>query len=430
MKRLYFFLEPYVHVSLKNNRVFIFNPLNGKSLDYKNKPEIIKIIKRLLTKNNLFVIKLLKREQENHAVLSFINKIRDFFMGDLLYSDWFIKKPIQVKPGLKILEDKAGAQIDNRGLIGLELMSNLYEISLYINDTNNCDFSRPSIFRQAYKQFLCYGGRGLKKEELPLGHIKNVILETEASSIFRINVSGGDIFSYSKFKELTELLNDQLLIKAYYLHYLSLIGNEKKVQSVQGPGPAGEKANMKWELNIFVNFQVKMEEFSAAKSIVDDSGINTTFHFIIEKEEEIAFAEKLIMDFKLSNYSFQPFYNGRNLDFFKEHVFVTREEILASCPTQKDILARGVLNQTNFGKLTILSNGNIHANMNLPSLGKVGENSLYDVIYKELRRGKSWRRTRAAIAPCRGCVLQYLCPSPSNYEYALGRNNLCNYHQH
>jgi pseudo-rSAM protein len=187
---------------------------------------------------------------------------------------------------------------------------------------------------------------------------------------------------------------------------------------------------MKWELNLFVNFPVKEEAFSSAKRIVDDAGINAVFHFIIEKEEEIALAEKLILEFKLPNYSFQPFYNGKNLDFFKEYVFVTREEVLSSRPTQKDILARGVLNQTNFGKLTILSDGNIHANVNVPALGNVAEHSLHDVIYKELSRGTSWKRTRSAITPCRECVLQYLCPSPSNYEYAIGRNNLCNYLQH
>jgi len=426
MKNTYFFLEPYVHVSLKKNRVLIFNPLNGKSLDYKNNPEIVRIVKRLLSNNNLFVIKLLKRELENRTVLSFINKVRNYFMGDLLPGDWYTKKPVQVKPGIKLLEDKPGIQDTKRGLVGLELMSNIYEITLYINDTDNCGFHHPNIFRQAYKQFLCPGGTGLQREELPFKNIQNIINETMASSLFRVNVSGGDIFSYSKFKELTELLNEQLLIKAYYLHYLSFKGNEKKVHSIHSSAKTGENANFKWELNIFVDFPVKLEAFSEIKRISNDSGISSIFHFIIEKEEEITLAEKLITTHNLSDYSFQPFFNGKNLDFFKKNVFLTPEEVLASCPTQKDILARSVMNQTNFGKLTILSNGNIHANVNLPALGNVKKNSLHDVIYKELNQGKSWRRTRSTITPCRSCILQYLCPSPSNYEYAIGRNNLCN----
>lgn len=425
MKTSYFFLEPYVHVSLKKDRVFLFNPLNGKSLDYKDQPEVARMIKRLLADKNLFVIKLLKRDLENPVVVSFINKVREFFMGDLLDSDRYTGKPVQVKPGLKILEDKPGVHAKERGLIGLELMSNIYEISLYINDTKDCDFNSAGIYRNAYKQFLCPGGKGLKNEELPLNQVKKMIRETEAGSLFRIDVSGGDIFSYSNFEKLTGLLNEQPLIKAYYLHYLTLKGNEKKVRAIRSTGPAGEKTNMQWELNVFVNFPVKEKDFAAARSIVDDSGIKTTIHFIIEKEEEIALAEKLIQGFKLTGYSFQPIYNGRNLDLFKEHVFLSREEILTSRPTQKDILSRSKINQTNFGKLTILSDGNIHANVNLPALGNMGKDSLHDVIYEELNRGKSWKRTRSTIAPCRGCVLQYLCPSPSNYEYAIGRNNLC-----
>ena len=48
------------------------------------------------------------------------------------------------------------------------------------------------------------------------------------------------------------------------------------------------------------------------------------------------------------------------------------------------------------------------------------------LIYNELRHGNSWRRTRDKQAICKECIYKYLCPSPSNYEIAIQKPNLCN----
>jgi len=48
-----------------------------------------------------------------------------------------------------------------------------------------------------------------------------------------------------------------------------------------------------------------------------------------------------------------------------------------------------------------------------------------DVTIKALKTGKAWFNTRDRVTPCKDCIYKYLCPSPSNYELTLGRNNLC-----
>ena len=48
-----------------------------------------------------------------------------------------------------------------------------------------------------------------------------------------------------------------------------------------------------------------------------------------------------------------------------------------------------------------------------------------NTIRNELKRGTSWRRTRDSLPVCKECLCKYLCPSPSNYELAIGKSNLC-----
>lgn len=46
------------------------------------------------------------------------------------------------------------------------------------------------------------------------------------------------------------------------------------------------------------------------------------------------------------------------------------------------------------------------------------------MIYREMIEGHSWLRIRNQ-EPCCSCIYQWFCPSPSNYELAIGRSNLC-----
>lgn len=83
------------------------------------------------------------------------------------------------------------------------------------------------------------------------------------------------------------------------------------------------------------------------------------------------------------------------------------------------------LNTNDFGKIRIATNGYIYANPNYQPIGK-WDDDYKKLIYNELRHGNSWRRTRDKQAICKECIYKYLCPSPSNYEIAIQKPNLCN----
>lgn len=404
----WFFLEPYMHISVKQNCLLLYNTLNGKVLQYNN-DEIIKLVKKLISEKKLFVIKLSYKELQSFEIANFVNQVRKYYMGDIVNCSYSKIKPIQLMPILSIQSEGPATTY-----FGEEIMKSLTEISFYINNNSN---QNSRIFSNGFKQFLFCNNNHNKYNELILEEIIFFISESKGSMLSQVNILGGNIFTYSKFSELISNLNNLQAIKSYYIYYLDLKDCEKKLDLIR---------NKNSEINILISCPVNEYELSLVIKNIKRIKIKTIFTFIIEKEKHIEKIEKIISKLGIEQYSLQPYYNSKNLTFFKNNVFITKKELLQSKIKQKDIHARMAINPFQFGKLTVLSNGNIHANVNAPKLGKIGENSLYDIIYKEMTRGKSWRRLRMKVKPCRSCVFNLLCPPLSNYEYALGRNNLCN----
>ena len=77
------------------------------------------------------------------------------------------------------------------------------------------------------------------------------------------------------------------------------------------------------------------------------------------------------------------------------------------------------------GHPLIPQNERVCNDITLTREGDLGTHSILEVLYKEVTKGKSWRQLRSNVLPCRKCTYQYLCPPLSNYESAIGRNNLC-----
>ena len=86
------------------------------------------------------------------------------------------------------------------------------------------------------------------------------------------------------------------------------------------------------------------------------------------------------------------------------------------------------MNIYDFGKINIMPNGDVYANVNHPVLGNIYSHSIHEIILKEVEEGQSWLRVRNQ-APCNDCVYQWLCPPPSDYEILIGRPNLCHVKQ-
>ena len=415
MNPYWLYLHPYVHSAIKKERAVIYNTLNGKILEYKENKKIVRLINRLNSDSNLYVIKL-KEEEIDASLSQFIKDIRKFYMGDLIDTIHSPNKPIQLKPMLNL--QKTFDYLTTYGnkskiLINDELGEYLNVVTLYIND--RCDLSCP-MCSTAYKQFLCCFKTDIGRKEIAINHISQLINEIKNINLYKFNILGGNIFLYSKLFELIPLLNSINVIKEFYVHYLHLDDGREYSELFS------DENN---HLSIFIHFPLKMEEFNQRMSLLNHYDIGKRIHFLIEKDEDMAKAERVISDYQIEDYILTPYYNGNNLKFFKENVFLNRDSIIESKPTMNDIFARMTINTSDFKKLTILSNGDVYANLNNPKIGKLGKDYLFDLMYKELNEGKSWTKVRKHVSPCKGCVYNALCPPISNYEYIIGRYNLC-----
>jgi pseudo-rSAM protein len=409
------YLEPYVHLSIKKEHVLLYNTLSGQMLEYGQKePEVVKLIKKLSHKKNLYVIPVNQRQIECIPGLQrFITDLRDYFMGDVLDATSVSGKPIQLTPILNIHKDVKKIKGDLSRSAGEEMMSYVTRLTLYVNSDCQHHCNRCSLL---YKQFdHCYKSTGSKKE-LNLSNIKNMLWELKGSALSAVKILGGNIFNYSQLKELVAFLDTLPQLKTYYFHYLQLEREGKKLKILQG---------QRNSINVMVPLPVQKSHFEKVWKEIIDSGIKAKAIFIIQQEDDIEIIQNLAESFEIEHFILRPFYNGSNLSFFEKYVFVNREMIQKIKPGEKDIFSKMVLNSTNFGNMVVLSNCNIYANVNAAPLGKLGKDSLYNAIYKEMVNGKSWRRTRKKVTPCKHCTFEVLCPPLSNYEYAIGKNNLC-----
>lgn len=193
------------------------------------------------------------------------------------------------------------------------------------------------------------------------------------------------------------------------------------------PGILGPMRSGNNRLNMIVHFPLQRDVFKFGSELLARYGIKKIYRFVIETGEQLQTAEELISSFQIGDFELTPFYNGSNSDFFKKNIYLDRNSIAESVPTMNQIFSRTVLNTSDFKTLTILPGKDVYANLNHPKIGRWGgtDGHILHLVYEEMHYGKSWTRVRKHVAPCKSCVFNALCPPISNYEYAIGRYDLC-----
>lgn len=412
-KKYWFFIDSYVHIEIKKNNVLLYNPYSGKIIEYKKREEIKKIINRLKYRENLQVILLEESDMRKPGIAEFVKTVKDHFMGDIIESFYSKGKPVQFPPLVKVQKDVKYLRKDSLRSTGEEIMDYLSEISIYLNDECSQDCN---ICSWAYRQVPFCTSRKRKHHELSLEQVRSIFEETKNCSSLEYRFLGGDIFSYSKFKGLLGLLKSKGNRKILFIHYLNLVKSAGRLRLF---------SDCKVGLKILVNSPFDQDKLKTVLDSSGKAGIEPSVCFTIKNEKEFEAAEEAASKLDMENFEFKALYDKRNLDFFRENIFVERDEIEQSRPSLKEIYSRGIVNAHNFGKLTILANGQVYANLNARKLGTLGQHSIYEIISKEMVSGKSWRKIRKYVSPCKSCTFERLCPPISNYNTVIGRYDLC-----
>ena len=113
----------------------------------------------------------------------------------------------------------------------------------------------------------------------------------------------------------------------------------------------------------------------------------------------------------------------RNWDYAGNgHYFITsvtafRQELFGEIVNNEMVL-------NDFGKIVLSADGQVYANINQLPIGNMQE-SLSEMLCRELDSNKAWLRTRYHVEPCKDCRFKLICPSLTGLEDIIERNNLC-----
>lgn len=407
-KKHWFFLFPHTYKIVKGNKLLLYSTQNALYLQSENQI-FLKLIDQVNEKKNLGVTYLSDEYLNDKDCFSLIEDSIKKKIAGVQEITAEIKKPVIFVPVLNLQLDVDKMIANNLPFIGDRLKTYLNTINIYIN--SECDLDCPSC-TSYQKQYKCCS-KDEKQHKLEPSDIELILEQTQYSSVSKINILGGNILLYPDWIKLKQVLGKYDYEFHFWIHYKNLAKEESAL--------SGFIENDK--IDVIVNFPLEEQVLSKLISQHKNQN-NLTFHFFVENESHYEFVKCLEDKYELNHFKIVPFFTGDNYTFFKENVFIDKEDILNEPIMLRKIFCNQKLNSNDFGILNILPNGNINANMNTGILGNIKNDLLSKIIYEELTRNTAWRKIRND-KPCNDCLYQFLCPPISNYELALGKTNLC-----
>lgn len=374
----WFTIEPYVYIGLTNKCVLLYNTLDSATIE-SDKSEVIELLQETLQKENYGVILLSEKRLQNKNINAFITELREKYMGDIIDATLSKGKPIQLTPFFNFSDtDQLELYKKHNFSSDRNMLEKLSEISIHVDNTTN--IRKLISFLQSVPNKLTF----------------NMI---------------GNLGRLTNYKELLSFLNQCSSPKNIFCSYKNVIPLQ----------PAFENEFM---YRIVVDFPIHSQFWDNSMQILRNQTLPFEYVFNVSSLSDCQKSEQLIEQFQIERYQFKPVFTGDNMHFFKENVFLSKEDILSTHISIKNIFANQSINIFDFGKINIMPNGDVFSNVNHPPIGDIYTSSIFDLVRKEIFEGKSWLRIRNQ-APCNKCVYQWLCPSPSDYEIAIGRPNLC-----
>ncbi|MDR1583954.1 MAG: TIGR04150 pseudo-rSAM protein [Prevotellaceae bacterium] len=376
----WFTIEPYVYVSIVNNTVLLYNTIDGVFIESEN-IKIVELLRETLQKENCGVILLTNERFNQKEINDFIKELREKYMGDVIDIDLSNGKPVQLLPFFNV-SDIHELYKKHNFPPEKKFLNNLSEVSIHVDHT--LDIINLISFLKTLPENLAFN---------IVGNIEDVMNYSELLSFFdQLPLPKNIICSY------TDVIPLQPDFKSDFSYIIS------------------------------VQFPIDMRQWNKSAQILFNQSLPFEYVFDISSFNDFQQANILIEELGFEKYQMRPVYTGDNIDFFEENVFLTKEDILCGCMSLKDFFANQAMNIYDFGKINIMPNGDVYANVNHPALGNIVMHSIHEIIYKEIEEGKSWLNIRNQ-APCNNCIYQWFCPPPSDYEIAIGRPNLCHVKQ-
>lgn len=404
-RNYWFGILPHVYYSTTEKTALLYNTRNGYALHVSN-AEILHLLEQMYEKKNLGVVEMTGKDLLRQNMISFIDEsVKNNLCFIREYNPEF-PKPVQLMPILNLQKDVEKLSREEGRSLGEGILQYLSDITLYLNSPCSRHCSQCSAY---YKQFF-HCTWDFQNREMDFDFLKSLLKKISWAPIRRLAITGGNPFTCSYFKELIAFLRHEKIFPLFGIHYLNV----------------DLKSN-----DFFADFQTEIlipfpvEEDYLEKIILLPAIDNLKLIFEISSQDDYNFTEIFIQRHNITNYDVRPFYNHNNDLFFEENVYLTREDLFSDPILQRIIFAHQKLNTNFFGSIHIFPNGDVKANPNKETLGNLHKISLQKILEKELIENTAWRIIREK-GSCGLCLYRFLCPSPSNYEFVIGKNNLCN----
>ena len=356
----------------------------------------------------MYCIDLSEDDIQLEEVKEFIIFIRSSFSGDLLKSAK-IKRPSIFPPVLKFqydINNKDSADFRN---IKEDIINLLDEVYIYVGgDDPSSSLNGINVFQQFD---YCKSTEG---NYLAYQKLKYFINSLKDCHIINLNLVGGNIFTHPDLNILIDDFNKLPFNKSIYASYKDIPTNFKKNPFLN---------DSKYTIRVLIDFPISQQILFEAIQFLIDNNCRFESLFAITSAIEFEIAEAIIDKLELEHVEIKPVYTGENIDFFKKYIFLSEKDLLSSKITRKEIFINQSMNISNFGKIRIMTNGEVYSDLNNHSIGDINT-PLLNLIYNAMRNPKEWMRIRNQ-KPCNRCIYQWICPSPSGYEHAIGKNNLC-----
>ena len=401
MKKYWLILYPDTFLWVKQNKGYIYNTKNYAKFHFENKGKLAELTRTLLDINQLYRVDLSEELLQKQQIKKWVNDIITTESGQLVVDDGINKRPVSLKPELKLQDGIKYYEWEHQRGIDGNVINNLHKMIFHLNGSG-------------------YGNLFYAKQTAYHPIQTDVILDRKDISIFAMNARSsaylleialvGNIASYPDFEKL---LSDILEIGYSKISIYCLENDFLRYM----------QNNRAWE-NDAISYTILVSDYSAIEEQIRIiKQLSISFIFLVRSEEEYEYATSCIEKNELSSAEIVPIYSEDNLSFFENNLYMNEEDISEIELSKREVFVRQTLNIFSFGNLTILPDGKIYANLNDPSIGNIKETP-HSIVYRELSEGKSWLKIRNE-QPCCDCIYQWLCPSPSNYEVVIGKPNLC-----
>lgn len=404
MNTYWLYLEPYTFAFHNKQKVVFYNTINGKYLTYHYSDHewLEDTVHKLDNPSNGYGTLISGTEMEKMNPM--IEDLRNSFSGDCIPLENKENLPFIFKPFCRVMEDKlakmehVGAEVGEN--YAMEVLTNLNEVTFFLGPDKE-EYGQ-AVDYPYYRQFIhsldypCSTPLTLEEYSRLITLLRNIGIGTLN---LVLNESAHEIFHVM----LPLLYECEFKINLYV--------NDRELTLLHS-------------VDFSEHFHLVVNVHHADARIMDnlmkyDNKSDTLCNIIVSSEEELQSA----MQWN-GNVSILPYYNGNNNDFFKEFIYSDLETILETPIDKQTIFRRQTLNEEFFGKLFILSNGDVFSNMNAQPVGNIKNVSLAQLVYEELHSTTSWFKMRE-YGRCKDCVNKYLCPSISNYEWVIGKPDLC-----